>query len=489
MKKKTKNMLLMSLMILVLSLTGCSFHVGDKESEIMDKDFDEIFDREEERGAYTHSMLMYDIITPEHGKMVVVLDTSEGHTFEMDESGNFFTVFDKDHNEILKTNFYLKENYAQDTASLTDVENINYRDFFVGEYIDGHYAMSYMADCGLDLGVIMQSKDKESFRLVAFGGVPLEGSSSDIYFYQGTTKDSEISDTGDNIITFKNGKSFQITEYDIEPFAESAYKLSNDAGLLEACSYENADVEEITNLIEEKLSKSDATPIIDCHKEGNYLTGIYDNQLICAFVADDEEGDVYALILYTHDGDNATSMANSFVDDLLAADFMGGSVRTVYGEPVADDEDTTIGQDGEDEDISDAEDTDKTEGEASVIPDSQKYYKIPQGYECSYSCEFFENYSTDDIEITFNFEIDEEIKDFLEKDDAEYYDLYVLSFVTTVDTGKGELSVVKATYNNDLYAHYYVMSEDGKINFNFVDYSEKEWTEKDFETFIKQFIS
>ena len=189
MNKNTKVMVLLMSVVLLFLLAGCSVSVGQKNDPMLSKDFYEIFDKEKPKnGAYVNSKLIYNFTTQSYGKMYVAVDTTNGHSFHLDESGDFFTIEDKAGNVVIKANFYLKENYKKDSAKLTNIETINFRDYFVGDYNGGYYAMSYMADCGLDLGIFLQAKDKEDFHLVAFGGTPLEGSSSDIHFYQGDSE-------------------------------------------------------------------------------------------------------------------------------------------------------------------------------------------------------------------------------------------------------------------------------------------------------------
>ena len=481
MKKKTKWLLLTMMLILAFSMTGCGFSVGNKKDPILNKDYYEIFDREKPKGAYKNSMLTYEVKTQDYGKMYVVVDTSEGHKFKMDESGDFFTVYDKDGEEVIKTNFYLPENYKKDTANLTDIEEINFRDFFVGEYNGGYYAMSYMADCGLDLGIFMQADDMDSFELIAFDGEPLEGSSSDIHFYQGEkeekepeTEEPEVKEPevkepdtpsmSDNIMIFENGRSMVVNNYQVTDRGGNVYELPDKLGVIEVHSYQGTTTSEVTELLRDVLGDEEPVPVVDYHSEGNYVTGIYDSQLVCGFIAEDEEETVYTIILYTLDSENAVRVSNSLVDDFLACDFMGGSVRTVYGEPV---------------DGSSSGATGNSTG---------KYYTIPEGYESTYTSDYLESYMGEDGSITFNYTVNSEIEDFLSGGDDSYYDMYKLSIVSTLDTSKGKVYLVKA-YDSEIdYAFYYGMSEDKSINFEFDLYKEGEITAKDCENFVKKFL-
>lgn len=166
---------------------GCSFSVGNKGE---DKDYKDIFtDKASELGkSYKTAFLTYDFTAGDYGKMKIYVDTSEGHSFEVDSEHGGFLLKDDEGEEVLHAYMLDPSTYEQVTAEVDDVRTINGRDFFVSDNDEKevYHAFSYMADCGMDCGMILEAyEDPVLLRLVAFDGEPLENAKSDIYAYKG----------------------------------------------------------------------------------------------------------------------------------------------------------------------------------------------------------------------------------------------------------------------------------------------------------------
>ncbi len=166
------------------AVTGCSFSFGDT-SDVNER-HEELFPDKATASKLKTSYIAYEFSLDGRGSMKVYVDTSEGHKFELDKENSGFSIKDKDGTEALHAYCMEEETYKSATAGIENVRNINDRDFFYDKVKDYHSLFSYMADCGLDCGMIMQSTDESAFGLVSFEGTSIEGASDDIYFYQGT---------------------------------------------------------------------------------------------------------------------------------------------------------------------------------------------------------------------------------------------------------------------------------------------------------------
>ena len=110
--------------VLTLGAVGCSFSVGNKGE---DKDYKDIFtDKASELGkSYKTSLLTYDFTAGDYGKMKIYVDTSEGHSFEVDsEHGGFLLKYDEGE-EVLHAYMLDPSTYEQVTAEVDDVRTIN----------------------------------------------------------------------------------------------------------------------------------------------------------------------------------------------------------------------------------------------------------------------------------------------------------------------------------------------------------------------------
>ena len=174
--------------ILCLGLTGCGFSVGNAGGK---DDYSDLFpDRAATLGdAYKTSNLGYDYSLGEYGKMMVYVDTSESHSFELDQTYGGFSIKDKDGNEVLHTYPLTKDQYATMTAVTEETKTINGRQYFYSVDNAYRHAYTYLADCGIDCGMLLETgEDETGFSLVAFRGTPIEGASSDPYSYKGKSE-------------------------------------------------------------------------------------------------------------------------------------------------------------------------------------------------------------------------------------------------------------------------------------------------------------
>lgn len=153
-------------LVLCLGLTACGFSVGNAGGK---DDYKDLFpDRAETLGnAYKTSNVGYDYSLGEYGKMKLYVDTSEGHSFELDQTYGGFVIKDKDGNEVLHTYPLQKDEYANMTAITDEIKTINGRQFFYS--VDNLYrhAYTYLADCGIDCGMLLETgEDETGFSLV-----------------------------------------------------------------------------------------------------------------------------------------------------------------------------------------------------------------------------------------------------------------------------------------------------------------------------------
>ena len=188
--KKCKRLLVAVLAVaLCLGMSACSFHVGTSTKS---EDYKELFpDRAASLGSsYKTSNLAYNYSLGDYGSMQVYVDTSEGHSFELDDTYGGFSIKDKDGNEVFHTYPLPNDEYANMTSYVDEVKTINGRQFFYS--LDQLYThcYTYLADCGIDCGMLFETDQDESvFSLVAFRGTPIDGASSDPYAYKGESAD------------------------------------------------------------------------------------------------------------------------------------------------------------------------------------------------------------------------------------------------------------------------------------------------------------
>lgn len=477
--KKVLFGIIMSL-VMAVSLAGCNFQVGNVP-EYKTKSYKQAFPDSTHTKKY--KMINYNYSLDGFGKMVIYLDTTDGYSFELVENSANFKVLNKDKEAVLFGGVVDEEAYKMLTSAMKEVRTINGRDFFVSEAGSGEYdAFSYMADCGLNAGLVLETNDEELFKIIAFDGTPIEGSSSDIYYYQGKTEETtaatavetsetlpdetitEPAESSDDEIAFSDGKSFKLTSYDFTHESGYTYRIVGSDSYLEAGIFENISASEAGDAIAKALEEnSGITPVVDVHDEGIYITGILDQQFDLAFIRDGGKGIVYCLNLITVDTENSLDIMNSIVDDFLASGIAEEAERTVYGEPVGGSETSAV-----------------------AAPEGDLYYTVPAGFECYYSCEYFNSYSGEDMNISFNFSPDAYIKDYLDGKTTDYLGIYQLKTIKEFDSSYGKITVIEGA--SDSIYKYYAVSEDGVFNAEFSHSYGYAVSADDCEAFLKNFI-
>lgn len=195
-KKCYKYMIVMAMtIIMALGLTACGFNIGSTGKS---EGYKDLFPDAAANlsGSYKTSNLSYRFtVDGDYGEMTVHVDTSNGHSFEVIEDGPAgFKIKDSDGNDALYAVCLDKDQYAELTSRCLEVKTVNGREFLYCKNGDGSEDLfSYMDDCGLNCGLALEVHDGnyDNFRLVAFRGEPLEGSTTDVHAYQGSPSDEE----------------------------------------------------------------------------------------------------------------------------------------------------------------------------------------------------------------------------------------------------------------------------------------------------------
>lgn len=425
----------------------------------------------------------------------------------MDENGET-TVFGR---------FISEEQYRILTAdtAVFEVSNINFRDLaiYFDEAQQRNYGFTYLADCGMNVGLVLEADDVESYKLLSFKGEAIEGSSSDINYYLGnpqttTTADIPVPEESTTVsqsssdvttvppteekweIVFANGIGFNSSKYQLNLVPPNEDTGRNTYGVItgeEVLNVLETAVKQGTNytdtasqLAEVLKNNSGETPVTDIHEEGAYITGIYDGMFVLVFIADGTDGLTYMMSLYTVDTQNSIDIFNSIIDDFLASGITAYNVRTEYGQPVDN------SGDNEDTDNGEADYTDyNNDPESSMdVPDS---ITIPNGYECTYKSEYTISFGNGEMDISFNAQPDEEFRSFLRGETDTYYGVYQMGLIGSYTSeNSGEITIAEAS--SDGIYQYFAGNDDGSIDvhfyFNFGDRISLE----ECLTFLKSFI-
>lgn len=473
--------------VLALALTGCSWSVGT-DSRRDDRSYDEIFTWGNE--SKVHTTKTYRVELGEYGGMNLILDTSLGHSFELDGSTNTFTVTDKEGETTVLGHLVSQEQYGNITAlySNLDIRNVNNRDLAVvfDEILGKHLAFTYLADCGLDVGLMMEGSGDDAFQYLAFSGEALPDSSADIHHYLGTpTQDNEeppqpqSEDTWE--ISFTNGKGFNASKYDLKLVDTNVFSSVNSyevqigssdtQNILEAALRIDTTATELADSLAESIkASSGVTPVLDIHEEGAYITGIYEGMFTLAFVTDGVDGTTYALCLYSSDAENCIDILNSIIDDFLASDIVESSGRTAYGEQVNTPDSESGSSDG-------------TPTGGGNLPE----FTVPAGYSLIYEGEYVVSYNNDTTDITFYVSSDDEFLRFLHGETDNYYNIYQMATVGSYESENyGEIHIAEGSSDN-LY-RYFAGNESGTVVIQLTsNYGSKLSLEECVEL-LKQFI-
>lgn len=175
--------------VLTFSLAGCGFSIGNVPSGSKDGvGYEELFpDAAAEWGkSHKESFKGYKFSLAGYGSMMVYVDTTNGHKFNLRNEQQGFAITDADGNDVLSAMCVPKEIYEENTMYCDTVETTNGRDFFKDNIDGSSVRMCYLADVGMDAGLIVEVLgDAKDFRLVSLTGTPLSGASANIYDYKG----------------------------------------------------------------------------------------------------------------------------------------------------------------------------------------------------------------------------------------------------------------------------------------------------------------
>ena len=259
-------------------------------------------------------------------------------------------------------------------------------------------------------------------------------------------------------VTFENGKSFQLTEVTIEGFVKSGYKLEGTQSFLQVGVFTDYPASEFAESMSELMKEnSGEVPFVDYHEEGIYITGIMEDLLMLSFIREDGEGQTYLLTVYTMDTDNALDITNSIVSDFLASGIAGYAARTEYGEAITE------------------------------LNTDELYYTIPDGYSCTYTCEYFSYFDNGEYQATLYEDQDEELERFFDGETDTYFETYQLEEIGTLDSSYGTIHIVEG--ESDGVYQYFAASEDGTVTMTFTSNYADAMTLQECRQLIQSFVS
>ena len=259
-------------------------------------------------------------------------------------------------------------------------------------------------------------------------------------------------------VTFENGKSFQLTEATIEGEVELGYKLEGTESILEVAVTTDYPASQLAGDMSELMKEnSGEIPLVDNHEEGIYITGIMEDVLMLVFIREDGEGQTYVLSVYTVDTDNALDITNGIISDFLASGIAGYAARTEYGEAITE------------------------------LNTDELYYTIPDGYSCTYTCEYFSYFDNGEYQATLYEDQDEELERVFDGETDTYFETYQLEEIGTLDSSYGTIHIVEGEF--DGVYQYFAASEDGTVTMTFTSNYADPMTLEECEQLIRSFIS
>ena len=259
-------------------------------------------------------------------------------------------------------------------------------------------------------------------------------------------------------VTFENGKSFQLAEVTIERYVENGYKLEGTESILEVGVFTDYPASELAGDMSELMKEnSGEVPLMDYHDEGIYITGIMEDMFMLSFIREDDEGQTYILALYTVDTDNALDITNGIVSDFLASGIAGYAARTEYGEAITE------------------------------LNEDELYYTIPDGYSCTYTCEYFSYFDNGEYQATLYEDQDEELERFFDGETDTYFETYQLEEIGTLDSSYGTIHIVEG--ESDGVYQYFAASEDGTVTMTFTSNYADAMTLQECRQLIQSFVS
>ena len=227
-------------------------------------------------------------------------------------------------------------------------------------------------------------------------------------------------------VTFENGKSFQLTETTIEGEVELGYKLEGTESVLEVAVTTDYPASELAGDMSELMK--DNSPAFNCID-----------------------------IIYTVDTDNALDITNGIISDFLASGIAGYAARTEYGEAITE------------------------------LNTDELYYTIPDGYSCTYTCEYFSYFDNGEYQATLYEDQDEELERFFDGETDTYFETYQLEEIGTLDSSYGTIHIVEG--ESDGVYQYFAASEDGTVTMTFTSNYADAMTLQECRQLIQSFVS
>lgn len=168
--------------VLTLSLAGCGFSIGTSSKS---DDYSDVF-KDPITSGKIHTMKSYQFTVGDYGSTTVYVDTTDGASFELVETPAGFKINSKSGDCILDASCVEKDYFKDYTMSCGESTYV-YNDTEYLKRPDNNYYCTYLANVGLDCGVIIEVTTAKDLSLIAFSGKPLEDSSSDVDDYRGVS--------------------------------------------------------------------------------------------------------------------------------------------------------------------------------------------------------------------------------------------------------------------------------------------------------------
>lgn len=168
--------------VLTLSLTGCGFSIGTSGES---GDYSDVFTDPITSGKI-HTMKSYQFTVGDYGSTTVYVDTTDGASFELVETPAGFKINSKSGDCVLDATCVDKDYFKDYTVSCGESTYV-YNDTEYLKRPDNDYYCTYLANVGLDCGVIIETAAAKDLSLIAFSGKSLADSSSDVDEYRGVS--------------------------------------------------------------------------------------------------------------------------------------------------------------------------------------------------------------------------------------------------------------------------------------------------------------
>lgn len=196
--------------VLTLSLAGCGFSIGNSSKS---NDYSDVF-KDPITAGKIHTMKSYQFTVGDYGSTTVYVDTTDGASFELVETPAGFKINSKSGDCILDASCVDKDYFKDYTVSCGESTYV-YNDTEYLKRPDNNYYCTYLANVGLDCGVIIEATTAKDLSLIAFSGKPLGDSSSDVDDYRGVSDEptshaeivTEQSSTEDDNVTAETDTS------------------------------------------------------------------------------------------------------------------------------------------------------------------------------------------------------------------------------------------------------------------------------------------